>query len=86
MKTKTNPYIEAAMLEAVDNQLRDLNPPETKETYDRLAADGISDDRARHLIAAVLLTELNEMIKTQENYNPKRYISFLRKLPRLPWE
>ncbi|MDJ0706217.1 MAG: hypothetical protein QNJ46_23345 [Leptolyngbyaceae cyanobacterium MO_188.B28] len=26
----------AAILDAIENQIRDLNPPETKQTYDRL--------------------------------------------------
>lgn len=44
MKKQTDqasPQLTAAIMEAVDNQLRDLNPPEAKETYDRLVASGI---------------------------------------------
>jgi hypothetical protein len=85
MKTKANPVVTAAILEVVDNQLRDLTPPETKETYDRLVGSGISDEQARRLIAVALLDEMNLMVKNMEYYNEERYIAALRKLPRLPW-
>ena len=40
---KANPVLKHAILEVVNKQLKDLDPPETKETYDRLVAGGISD-------------------------------------------
>ena len=85
-KQQTNPQLGAALLEAVDNQLRDLNPPETKETYDRLVVSGISDKEARRLIGVALSSEMFQMLKYKKNYNPERYIGNLRKLPKLPWE
>ena len=86
MKKTANPQLTEAILEAVENQLRDLNPPEAKETYERLIASGISDKEARRLIAVALSSEIYEALKSNENYNPGRYIAFLRKLPKLPWE
>lgn len=85
-KQETNPKLGAAILEAVDNQLRDLNPPETKETYDRLMASGISDTEARRLIGVALSSEMFQMLKYKKNYSPERYITSLRKLPQLPWD
>jgi len=86
MKKQANPHLNAAILEAVDNQLRELNPPEAKETYDRLVATGISDQEARRLIAVALSDEMFQVLKEKKNYNPERYIASLRKLPRLPWD
>jgi hypothetical protein len=43
-----------AILEVVDNQIRDVNPPATKETFDRLVGDGIARDEARRLIGYVV--------------------------------
>ncbi len=86
MKKQASPQLTAAILEAVDNQLRDLNPPEAKETYDRLIASGISDTEARRLIAAALSSEMFHVLKYKKNYNPERYIASLRKLPKLPWD
>lgn len=84
MKKLTNPYVTETILEVVENQLRDLDPPETKETYDRLVASGFSDDQARRLIAAVLLDEISRVLKHTQTYNPERYIASLKKLPKLP--
>jgi hypothetical protein len=86
MKKQSNPQLTAAILEAVDNQLRDLNPPETKETYDRLIASGISDKETRRLIAVALSAEMFEVLKNKKEYSAQRYIASLRKLPKLPWE
>lgn len=36
--------VRAAMSEVVETQMRDGDPPETKETYDRLIADGHDHD------------------------------------------
>ena len=35
-----NLKVRAVLLDAIENQIRDLNPPETKQTYDRLLAEG----------------------------------------------
>ena len=86
MKKQASPQVTAAILEAVDNQLRDLNPPEAMETYKRLLAGGHSDIEARRLIAVALSTEMFEMLKYKKDYSPTRYIGNLRKLPKLPWE
>lgn len=83
MKKLTNPYVTETILEVVENQLRDLDPPETKETYDRLVASGISDDQARRMIAAVLFNEMSWVLKHSQAYNPERYITALKKLPKL---
>ncbi len=56
MKTKEpNPeVVRAAMLQVVDNQLRDGEPPETRQTLERLMAEDHSEAEARQLIAAVV--------------------------------
>ena len=86
MKSQANSKFIAAILEVVDNQLRDLNPPEVKETYDRLIRTGVSDEEARRLIAVVLSTEMFQILKEKKVYNQERYIASLRKLPKLPWD
>ena len=86
MKDQASPQLTAAIMEAVNNQLRDSNPPETKETYDRLIASGISDKEAKRLIAVALSSEMFEMLKNKKDYSQQRYIASLRKLPKLPWD
>lgn len=76
----------AAILEIVANQLRELNPPETSQTYDRLLADGYSDTQACELIGAVVSSEVFSMLKDNKPYDHERYVKALAKLPSMPWE
>jgi len=81
---KTNPQLRAAILEVVDNQLRNLDPPETKQTYDRLRAEGISDEEAKRLIGCVVASEIFEVLKQGQPFDPTRYASALTRLPKMP--
>ena len=74
----------AAILDAIKNQIRDLNPPETKQTYDRLVAEGHSSDEAMRLLGCALASELFAMMKQEQPYNQARYVEYLHRLPRLP--
>jgi len=73
-----------AILEVVDNQLKDNTPPETRQTYQRLLGQGFSNDEARELIATVVSSEVFEVLRNKEIYNPKRFIAALHKLPETP--
>lgn len=85
-KQPYNPVLRAALLEVVDNQLRDGTPPETRATLKRLMADGIPEKEARELIACVVSTEVFDVLKSGQPYQEGRYVAGLRALPRLPWE
>ena len=76
----------AAMHEVVDNQLRDENPPETKQTLERLLAEGHSPENARRLLAAVVASEVFEVLERKQPYDPTRYMAALHRLPKLPGE
>jgi hypothetical protein len=81
---KANKRLNKAIHEVVENQLRDLNPPETKETFDRLIEEGYSEEQARTLIGYVVASEIFEILKYLKPYNHKRYVGALRRLPELP--
>lgn len=82
----TSERAKAAILEVVDNQLKDNTPPETKQTYQRLLNQGFSNAEARELIGAVVSSEIFEVMKNQEAYDQKRFVAALHKLPKMPWE
>ena len=86
MKTKEpNPeVVRAAMLQVVDNQLRDGEPPETRQTLERLMAEGHSETEARQLIAAVVSGEIFNMLKSNRPYDEAGYVAALQRLPKLP--
>lgn len=81
---KTNPQLRATTMEVLDNQLRENNPPETKETYERLLAEGHSVAQTREMIASVILTEIYEVLKQNQPFNQERFVVALKQLPQLP--
>ena len=85
-EAKTNPHLRAAFLEAVDKQLRDNNPPETKETLERLMAEGYSAESAKDLIAQAVAVEAYIVMKTQAPFNRERFVRNLMALPQEPKE
>jgi len=83
---ETNPAVGAAIMEVVDNQLRDGTPPETRQTLDRLLADGHTEDEARRLIACAVTSEIFDVLTHKQPYDEARYVAALRRLPTLPWK
>ena len=86
MKKQASPQLTAAILEAVNNQLSENEPLETRETYMRLIKAGYSDEEAKRLIGAILSTEIFEVLKEKKEYNRERYVKNLKNLPAMPWE
>lgn len=82
-----NPEIvRAAIFEIIENQLNDNDPPETKETLNRLLAEGHSHEEAMKLIACVVVSEIWEIMQQGQEFNQALYIKALSTLPKLPWE
>ncbi len=81
MKDKSNPLLRAAYLEAVDKQLQDNDPPETRQTFDRLRSEGYNEQDAKLLIASAIAAESYLVMKTQKPFNRDRFIRNLQKLP-----
>jgi hypothetical protein len=74
----------ATALEVVENQLRADDPPETRETVDRLMEEGHADAEAKRLIAAVVLTEIVDILRANAPFNHARFVDALDRLPALP--
>lgn len=86
MSKTPNPALRQTLMEVVQNQLRDGNPPETRTTLDRLVAEGHPREQALELIATVVSSEIFDILKQGQPYNETRYLMALRALPRLPWD
>jgi ribosomal protein L11 methylase PrmA len=86
MSADFNPHLRAAILEAVENQITNNNPPETRQTYERLLREGISEHDAKVLIANIVAAEIFEVINRREPYNHERFVLALSRLPELPEE
>ena len=85
-KPKFDKILNAAALEVVENQLRDGDPPETRQTYERLIKSGYSDKEARDLIGCVVVSEIFEIIRDHRPFDRERFVAALKRLPTLPWE
>jgi hypothetical protein len=83
---KTNKRLKKAILEVIDNQIEANDPPETKETLDRLVSEGHSEKEAKSLIGCIVSSEIFDILKNEEEFNLERYIGALKALPKLPWE
>ena len=81
---KPSKVLNAAIMEVVRNQLRDGNPPQTRQTYDRLIASGLPDAEVRRLIGCVVVNEIFDVMKSGKPYDAARYIAALDRLPQMP--
>jgi len=86
MEKTEDQRLRAAILEVINNQIKDNDPPETKQALDRLQLDGLSRKEALKLIGCVVASEVFAVLKENRNYDHAKYIAALNDLPRLPWE
>ena len=84
MGERINPRLRRAVLEVVHNQLSSNDPPETRQTLERLKAEGHSKDEAMELIACVAVDEIFGVLSQGRAYDHDRYVAALRALPELP--
>jgi hypothetical protein len=79
-----DPLLHAALMQMVDRQIADNDPPETRETVDRLLAEGFSPEYIRRMIGLLIIRELNEGMVFQTPFNQERFVEHLRRLPAIP--
>ena len=84
--SSTNPVLRQAILEVVQNQIRDNDPPETRQTFERLRAAGYPADEARRLLATAVAVEIFHLMRDHESFNRERFVRNLAHLPREPWD
>jgi hypothetical protein len=74
------------ILEIIDNQIKLNDPPETKQTLNRLVRLGYSKNDAKMLIGQCLAVELFDVLKHKIPFNPDRYVKNLKNLPEEPFD
>ena len=74
---QASPELREGVLDAVRNQLRDNEPPEAKETYERLLVEGIPEEDALKLLAKALVYEMYDMMKSKRVFDQERYVILL---------
>ena len=78
---KHNPELKAAFLDAVETQLRDNNPPETRLAFDRLLAEGVNEKEVKILIASAIAFETYQVLKSGTPFDHERFVRNLNRLP-----
>jgi hypothetical protein len=78
--------LKARFLEVVLNQMRDGDPPETKETYDRLTSAGYAHEETMNMLVSCVASEIFGILVTNELVNQERYVGMLKALPKMPWD
>ena len=81
---KYNQRLKSAIIEVVENQLDANDPPEIKQTLERLIFEGFSENEAKELIGNVVVAEVFEVLKEGKPFDIKRYAAALVRLPELP--
>jgi hypothetical protein len=74
---RTRPLLKAAIMDVLDNQLRHHDPPETRDTLERLLDEGTDREEARRLIGCVIAAELVDVMKSSRPFDRERFITRL---------
>jgi hypothetical protein len=78
--TTYNPHLKAAILEVVENQIRDDDPPETRETLERLLAAGNSRQQAIEMNGSALVEENWALLHDHKLFDRARLAALLEQL------
>lgn len=78
--TETNPQLKKLVSETVENQIRMGDPPETRQTYERLIAAGYTHDKVMEMIGSALVGEIWTILHEQKDFDRVRYAALLDEL------
>jgi hypothetical protein len=81
---KHNQRLRSAIIEVVDTQIELNDPPEIRQTLNRLITEGYSENEAKELIGNIVVMEVFEVLKAGQPFDLKRYAAALARLPELP--
>ena len=86
MQIMENERLRKAILEVINIQIRDNDPPDTRKNLIRLQSEGFSEEETLQLIGYVVAAEVFSVLQENRPYDKERYIAALNRLPKLPWE
>lgn len=76
----------AALLETIETQLRDNDPPEAQQALERLMKQGYTREASIKYIASALIGEVFGVLRNESSYDQARYVANLNALPKRPWD
>ncbi len=72
--------------ECIAKQIENNEPPETRQTFERLKREGHTADQAHRLLSTAVMVELYHVVYDREAFNMGRFKWNLAHLPREPWD
>jgi hypothetical protein len=78
--TPFNPRLKALILEIVEDQIRNDDPLETRQTLERLLAAGHSRQQAVEMIGSALVEEIWSMLHDHKPFDHARFTALLDQL------
>ena len=81
-----NPRARAALLQALDDQLRSPETPEVKAELQRLVAAGVKKEKAREMMALILMFHMTRLMKGTKPFDYAAYLAELRRLPAIDYD
>ena len=79
---ESNNRLSAAIIQVVETQIETNDPPETKQTYERLLSEGFSEQISKELLGTVVIAEVFGVMKDGKPFDIDRYVTALNKLPK----
>ncbi len=73
----SNPRLEREISAVIEQQLRDGDPPETRQALARLLGAGYPRETAVALIGAALLAEIEQMLREQRSFDREHFTTLL---------
>ena len=78
--TLVNPHLKAAIVEVVENQIRDGDPPETRQTLERLLSAGYSRKQAIEMIGSAVMEEIWAILHDHKPFDRVCFTALLEQL------
>ncbi|EFH89140.1 DUF1841 family protein [Ktedonobacter racemifer] len=75
-----NPYLKAAILKVVENQVRNSDPPETQLALERLLGRGYSRKQAIEMIGSAVVEEIWAVMHDHKPFDRARFTTLLEQL------
>lgn len=79
-----NPRLKKIILDIVEEQMANNEPPETNQTYERLLSEGHTPSDSKQMIGVVIAREIFYVAKEKREYNHTQFVKALNNLPNLP--
>jgi len=81
---ETNPFLGEQIIEVVRNQITANDPPQTKQTYERLLSEGHAEDDVMKMLACAVVAEMFYIAQEEKPFDQAKYVGMLNALPTLP--